>query len=258
VSSPYGVEDIVGLKVGSKRDFLLLERAGHRFNQLKLAFNLLSGCDGSRILDIGCGQGLLEEYFEDRHCVGMDIDFGSVGIAKDRAPQARYMLGDIHNLPIKTGTFDVVAMMAVLGSVASGKEDHVFDEARRVLCTGGSLVILVSQDVEPYSLLVPDRLFHGWRWRHFDAQSLEIKLTETGFLAKKVVFAGGILSLALDLLHHLWNRCWRLLSSRIIGKTWVPGLPCRKLSKVESLEFKPFRRRLRKFARYIYIVAEKK
>ena len=245
------------MKVEPKKNLLLLERAGHRFNQLKLAYDLLSGCDGSRILDIGCGQGLLEEYFQDRDCVGMDIDSGSVRTARERAPHAHYILGDIHNLPIKTGTLDIVAMMAVLGSVASGKEDHVFDEARRVLRVGGSVVILVSQDTQPYSLLVPDRLFHGWHWRHFDAQFLKAKMTETGFLVKKLVFAGGILSLGLDLFHYGWNRLWGRLSHRLLGRTFVPGLPYRKLSQIEKLEFRPFPRRLRKIARYVYIAAER-
>lgn len=235
-----------------------MEQAGHRFNQLKLAYDLLSGCDGSRILDIGCGQGLLEEYFQDHDCVGMDIDFGSVRTARERAPQAHYILGDIHNLPIKTGTLDIVAMMAVLGSVASGKEDHVFDEARRVLRVGGSVVILVSQDVKPYSLLVPDRLFYGWHWRHFDAQFLKAKMTETGFLVKRLVFAGGILSLGLDLFHFCWNRMWQFLSLHLRWRWGVLRLSYRKLSCIEHIEFTPLRGKLRKLARYVYIVAVKR
>ena len=228
-----------------------------RYNQLRVAFNLLNECNGNIILDIGCGDGLLEQYFTDRKIIGLDISLAALYKAKKKAPWSNYIQANLRSLPIKDGCIDTVAMIAVLGGVSQCEEAIAFSEAKRVLKDGGYLVILVSQKCLPYSLLAPDRLFGGWRWRHFDVQFLQRMLMENGFNITKTIFAGGILSLSMSLLNSFWGIFWRFFSRRIMGKVFVPPLPYRFLNKIEGLEFYPFRGKLQAFARFFYLVAQK-
>lgn len=229
----------------------------YRYNQLKMVFNLLDKCYGNKILDIGCGSGLLEQYLIDREVIGVDISLPALNNAKKNAPWAKYILSDIRSLPIKDGCVDNVAMIAVLGGVAEGEEVVAFREAKRVLKDGGHLIILVSQQRQPYALLVPYRLFGGWKWRHFDAQLLQRQLRENGFNISKIIFVGGILSLSLSLFNAFWNIFWRLFTRKIMGRPFIPRPPYRFLNKIESLEFYPFKGRLQTFSRFFYIVARK-
>ena len=229
----------------------------HHYNQLKIAFDLLKKFDGNRILDLGCGNGILEQYFTNHQVIGVDISEAAINEAMQNAPWAKYILADIRNLPLEDKCVDNVAMIGVLGGLPEGEEVTAFREAKRVLVEGGHLVILVSQKRQPYSLLTPDRLYHGRKWRHFSIQVLKKQLMENGFKIKKVIFVGGFLSLGFSLLNFYWNAGWRFLTKWAIGKVFVPSLPYRFLNKIESLEFRPFRSKLRNFARLSFVVAQK-
>jgi SAM-dependent methyltransferase len=226
-------------------------------NQLKIAFDLLKESDGKRILDLGCGNGILEQYFVDHQVIGVDISEAAINKAKQNAPWANYILADIRNLPLEDKCVDKVAMLGVLGGLPMGDEVIVFKEAKRVLTEGGRLIILVSQKRQPYSLLTPGRLYHGSKWRHFNIQILQKQLIENGFTINKVIFVGGFLSLGFSLLNFYWNAAWRFLTKRVIGRIFVPSLPHRFLNKIESLEFRPFMSKLQSFARYSFVVARK-
>lgn len=227
----------------------------HRdYNRLKVAFDLLSNYDGTRILNIGCGgDAFLEQRFADCEVIGLDISPSALHNAKKKAPRSEFILADIRSLPIKNGYIDNVAMMAVLGSVPQGEEVFTFKEARRVLRGGGYLIILVSQKCQPYSLLVPDRLLGGWKWRHFNAQLLQRQLREAGFNISNVIFAGGLLSLSVNLIESFWH----LLTRIIIRGSSTTSLPYRWINKLLSWEFRPFKVRMKGVARYIYIKAQK-
>jgi len=229
----------------------------HRYNQLKVAFDLLSKCNGNRVLDAGCGDGLLEQYFTDRQVIGLDISLPALYNARKNAPWSKYVLADVKRLPIRDLCIDNVAMIAVLGGVAKGEEAIVFREAKRVLKYGGNLIILVSQKRQPYSLLVPDRLFGGWKWRHFNAQILQKQLKENGFEITDTIFVGGIISLGLSLFNYSWNRFWQFFTQRIMERVVIPHLPYSFLSKIEGLEFNTFKGMPQTFARFFYIVAKK-
>lgn len=242
--------------VHDTRHEALLQHARHRYNQLRVAYDLVSGCKGFRVLDLGCGRGLLEEYFSDLDCTGLDIDFESLKEAQKRVPSAKFALADFLNLPARDEYADIVTIIAALGGIPSGQEGRVFEEASRALKPAGHLVILVSQACQPYSLLVPDRLFGGWTWRHFKANDLRDCLKMSGFHICKIAFLGGIISLGIDLLNHFWNKFRRLVNTKLPARLHLPGLPVRVVSQIEKVEF------LRcgvpkRIARYIYIVAQK-
>lgn len=231
----------------------------HRdYNRLKVAFDLLKDCNGMRILNIGCGRNaFLEQQFADCEVIGLDIFQSALHNAKKNASGSEFILADIRNLPIKNGCIDKVAMLAVLGGVPQGEEAITLKEARRVLRDGGHLIILVSQKCQPYSLLAPDRLFGGWKWRHFNYQLLQRQLEENDFHISSVIFTGGMLSLIESMVTYFWNMFWQLFTHLIIRRLYSPSLPHQWINKLIKLDYRPFKGRMKKLARFIYIVAQK-
>jgi len=230
--------------------------SARRYNQLKIAFDLLEECDGNSIVDIGCGDGVLEQYFPHHQVIGVDISPSALDKARKNAPWAKYILADMRSLPLENESVDNVAMIAVLGGVPEGEEANALKEAKRLLKDGGHIVILVSQKCQLYSSLAPDRLF-GRKWRHFDAEVLQKQLTEAGFKINKIIFVGGFISLCMSLLNYFWEGFWRFFTKRITKKVFIPRLPQSFLVKIEGWEFRPFRRSTQRFARFFYILAQK-
>lgn len=99
---------------------------------------------GLRVLDIGCGGGLLAEEFAALGCnvIGIDPSPGSVEVAaehaRSRGLRIEYMQGRGEELPFETGRFDAAFCCDVLEHV----EDlpTVISEASRVLADGGALL----------------------------------------------------------------------------------------------------------------------
>jgi ubiquinone/menaquinone biosynthesis C-methylase UbiE len=100
---------------------------------------------GSRILDVGCGTGLLatriREEIDDVRVFGCDFSRGMLREASRRAPDVGWMQGDALRLPLRDASFDVVV---------STEAFHWFPdqlaalrEFRRVLAPGGRLLVVL-------------------------------------------------------------------------------------------------------------------
>jgi ubiquinone/menaquinone biosynthesis C-methylase UbiE len=64
----------------------------------------------SKVLDIGCGTGVLENELNQispSRVFGVDIDFEPLQIAKEYAPKSTYIVGDCSHLPYQNGEFDI-------------------------------------------------------------------------------------------------------------------------------------------------------
>jgi ubiquinone/menaquinone biosynthesis C-methylase UbiE len=80
-----------------------------------------------RILDLGCGTGLLADFLQ-RKIYGVDISFQMVKRAK---PKELVVEADIDFLPFRNSVFDVVLSFTSLQNLPS--LDYIFEEVRRVL-----------------------------------------------------------------------------------------------------------------------------
>ncbi len=98
---------------------------------------------GSRLLDVGCGNGRYFRYFEDRRAraVGMDL-FPGMLQAASRAGAARLVAASATSLPFGGESFDVVCLNHMLGFVSDRVE--ALDEARRVLRPGGTVAVTLN------------------------------------------------------------------------------------------------------------------
>ena len=105
------------------------------------------------VLDIGCGNGRMVQALTGtipgrrvsiRHYIGLDASPELVKRAKNRYPQATFMVGDALALPFTDGSFDHIFMIAVLHQIPGADErKKALAEAFRVLKPGGTMVITV-------------------------------------------------------------------------------------------------------------------
>ena len=118
---------------------------------------MLNGGVG-RVLDIGCGPGLMTEALVERggEVWGVDVLESALAWARAEAEKAswgdraHYVSGDAEALPFPAATFDTVIAMGVLEYLSYA---HRFvSEVRRVLQPGGLLVVAVPSRIAPYHL----------------------------------------------------------------------------------------------------------
>jgi SAM-dependent methyltransferase len=101
-----------------------------------------AGIDGRRILEVGCGEGMMFEGTSTTP-VQMDVSMTRVLRARDKA---RYLLcADGYDLPFADETFSLVLLIAVLEHTS--QPARLLQEARRVLKPAGRVLIVVPNDV---------------------------------------------------------------------------------------------------------------
>jgi SAM-dependent methyltransferase len=96
---------------------------------------------GDRLLEIGCGGGLLlrEALATGATVTGIDHSAEMVSLARERAPGALVRLAGAEQLPFPEGSFTAVAMSIVLMFLADPVA--ALHECSRVLARGGRLAV---------------------------------------------------------------------------------------------------------------------
>jgi SAM-dependent methyltransferase len=96
--------------------------------------------EGTRLLDVGCGTGMLLQLAVERGAVpaGIDVTPELLAIARDRLPEADLREGDMETLPWDDASFDAVT--GVNAFQFAGDPGKALAEAARVLRPGGTLV----------------------------------------------------------------------------------------------------------------------
>lgn len=87
---------------------------------------ILEDNNPGNVIDIGCGEGYPDAYFLKRwpkmKLVGVDLNADLLALAKKRNPQAVYQKGNILDLNLKSGNFDMALVMEVLEHLADPGE----------------------------------------------------------------------------------------------------------------------------------------
>jgi ubiquinone/menaquinone biosynthesis C-methylase UbiE len=114
---------------------------------MRSTVELIDNCrirEGMHVLDVGCGVGATASYLvQDRGCtvVGVDITPGMVERSSERAhregfeDRAEFKVGDAHDLPLESDTFDAVICESVMTFVED--KQTAINELVRVTKPGG-------------------------------------------------------------------------------------------------------------------------
>ena len=112
---------------------------------------LMGHVRGKRVLDAGCGGGFYSLWLSEKRAkvLGIDGSEEMIKIAKNRASRkklrARFLIGDVSDLKIEDGAFDLVLSTLVLMDVK--KLDKAISELVRVTRNGGCIVISVQHPI---------------------------------------------------------------------------------------------------------------
>ena len=118
-----------------------------RFKPSKLKIKLIKGVKNKdRVLDLGCGNGLLIPEFikKDVFYTGVDISKELIKIAHKKYPGIIFKVGDVtKKLSFKNNSFDWVFSFAVMHHLPDEKVRLKFlQEIERVLKVGGKAIIV--------------------------------------------------------------------------------------------------------------------
>lgn len=119
------------------------------------------------ILDAGCGCGhflkWLERYFPYAAIYGIDLDEQKLTIASQRLKITKLINQDVHNLPFKDETFEIVSALQILEHL---EEPEIFlREVNRILKNNG-LLIIATPNPSGIAVKLLKEKWHGYNTEH--------------------------------------------------------------------------------------------
>lgn len=212
---------------------------------------VLGGCPGGDLLDVGCGPGMMVRHLLDTRpgefrITACDQSPAMIDAVAARAgSEVRLSVGDIQELPFTDRRFDVVLAMGVLEYTDATLALH---EVARVTRPGGLVVVTMLNPKSPYRLFewgifwparrtlgaleravgVPPSRRHGARRTGIVAltpRRLRELLWRAGLQPEEVIAYDVTTSVPpLDRLVRRWDRSWRTHPERTIArgaKRWL-------------------------------------
>jgi cyclopropane fatty-acyl-phospholipid synthase-like methyltransferase len=98
---------------------------------------------GARILEIGCGPGIIVSYLPPSDYLGFDLSSEYVEMARRRFPKARFVCERVSEFSLaKEQSFDVVLAIGIVHHLEDAEARQLFQIAREALKLGGKLVTM--------------------------------------------------------------------------------------------------------------------
>ncbi len=135
----------------TKNDYCAISTAFSRTRQWiwpELLDYLNSVAKGEKVLDFGCGNARLLEFFKDKEIdyTGLDFCDNFIKEAKEKYKKksTKFVVGDVLNAPLPDASFDKIFSIAVLHHIPSQKlREQFFTEIKRLLKKDGLAVVTV-------------------------------------------------------------------------------------------------------------------
>jgi len=139
-----------------------------------------------RLLDAGCGAGTpileqLTDRYPEQVILGLDFSTTQLTLARERAPNAALVSGDMATLPIADSTLDGIVAFYSLIHLPESQHQQAIAEFARVTRPGGR--ILVSEGSEQWAGTNPDWLGEEteMEWHIAGAAATREQLRNAGF-----------------------------------------------------------------------------
>lgn len=205
---------------------------GMRHITERLLGDVLSGQEGLRILDAGCGVGgnmaALSRYGQ---VYGFDYSPLALGYAKD-SQAGRLALATVEALPFPDDTFDLVTSFDVIYCYEVKDDRKAISEFGRVTRPGGS--VLVRVPALPALRGPHDAFVHGAR--RYTAPELHRKFEQAGLSPVRVTYANSVLMPAIFVTRKLQSLAVRLGAKPASDVNPTPAALNRVLTWVLDLE----------------------
>lgn len=136
-----------------------------------------------KILDAGCGTGgLMKKLSKIGKVVGFDYSFEAVKLGRKREVVVK--LASILKIPFKNNAFGAVTCIDVLYHRAVANDVAVLKEVKRVLKTGGILILRVPAN--KFLMSAHDKYVHTAR--RYSKGELERKIRKAGLIIKQISY----------------------------------------------------------------------
>ena len=109
-----------------------------------------------RVLDVGCGVGLVHRYIKGAvgNLRGTDVSSASLDIARTKNPDIAYETYEGLDLPYPDASFDIAYAICVLHHVPVPQWQRFVDEMYRVVRPGGQVLLIEHNPLNPATQFV--------------------------------------------------------------------------------------------------------
>ncbi|MFW9888193.1 MAG: class I SAM-dependent methyltransferase [Candidatus Thorarchaeota archaeon] len=116
------------------------------------------------ILDAGCGSGVVSRALIDNgfQVTGIDISQKMIGIARQRIPDAEFIVGDMTALEFDNETFDGIVSTYAVFHIPRTMHFSLFQDFHRLLKKGGALLFSIGSKET-------DGTDGVWEWEEFQS-----------------------------------------------------------------------------------------
>lgn len=142
--------------------YTFLNKVFHSQALLEKLKDYISPEDGVRLLDAGCGTGMMREICSPCNYVGIDLEEDRVAELKQSGFDGELICGSLLDLPFSDESFDIILVSGVLHHLSDSECALAFLQFSRVLKNGGHVVLF-----EPIWPLNKLNLL-GWFIQKFD------------------------------------------------------------------------------------------
>ena len=198
--------------------------------KLKMLRLASEACHG-RILDIGCGTGVMSQMLKQSGFEVIGIDISNKGLKKCYQAGFDCLLSDAErNLPFKNDSFSAVWISEVIEHIVN--YENLLEEVGRVLRTGGRIYLTTPNSVfYGYRLKYllgkcPTELQHPYHLRFFSYSFLQETLQKKGFIIENSLGQNIYFYIACPIIENFNVSVSKLIKKLIdlIGFTKVEGL----------------------------------
>ena len=107
---------------------------------------------GSRVLDVGCGNGLpaTRELALSHEVTGVDISEQQIARARSNVPAATFVRGDVREVDLPVGAFDAIVALYLVDNIAREDYPALFRRFNQLLRPNGRLLLSAEPGEDPW------------------------------------------------------------------------------------------------------------